>query len=627
MRFFSKSNMRTQLPKQNVSRSLILNKYHKSILGGFLSILIALIGLGLGLSLVQQKTIFNSKAAGLVAYVAPGYTTIDTSRFPSGGSIYATLKIGTLTTNSINVQQDEGYYIRLVSDGVPVTNKPIQFSVDKINWADFINRQVSTSVIYTDPNGYILVDFADWTKLKTGTYKTYFRVKGTTLASNLVAVNVTPVNMDKYFTFKKPGNNYHYSGCGLPYSIVKDGSVCTSEIASIKQDNFNGVCNNPNEKYWTKIFIEEPQSYSVTYNNKTASIKTIPLRFNYSLNTNVCHMGSYTDFTWFPSSGFDYFNGMYKGWALRTSFYDRFPYLTLQRTRKVNAFFIPNEPSVYPGYFVVDKQQDIYPNIDKYNSFETISTTNSKIYQGTLDPYITDSQGTVGWKTDYQIVKVNFPKYKGRTLRIRFLEYDNDVNGLDGVIKNANDAVGWNFDEWFFAERFGIVGINNKIGRGLPCGSDPDCNFSTKTIQQPDFSVSIANYLNVSNLPLVAKVRAMGSSVWSTSISIPAGNSYEVLLTDKNGNKYSGFIEVLGKIYLANGTTSIINRNYWKDLNNNPVTVGNEGTFTAPTLLNQGKGKYEVSIRPIIHSDIKDPLLQLAENNLPWSNLISVTLY
>jgi hypothetical protein len=506
---------------------------------------------------------------------------------------------------SASTPQDEGYFLRLTSNGQPIALSTFEFSAQiSSGWSDWQDFKLGNTLLASDQNGIVKIDYADWPKIMVGSTTLKFRLRGTSEESNPVTVTITVIDPEKYFRYYQQGNYWIFRGCQ---------NYTQTQVAALS----NSVCADTYEVRWN---AEEAQNVSITYHGETHSISSIPLRETSTANTPTSETGGNTNFTTFLSSGYDPYKSIAARWILKSVFYNRQgsgssfntnDLHVLEQTRVRTAIFWPIAEQAYPPYYFISRPMDLYPNYEY--RFNTFDTTDPNFSSGTIPDSISPS-GT-GWKTDYRVINVNLPKYKGRVLRIRFWEY---------ATANANSyiqATAWNFDEWMFAQNIGIIGINNKIGRGQKCSSDPDCRNETVLMQTPSYSVSLYDYMLMNaNLFSVKVSLANALSTGINKITLdPAHGPYYLFVTNSKGKPYTGPLEVEGVLTPNSGSVTNINRQVFRDIDGLPVWIEN-GVGLVKTGANQILGTYSVRIRPLIFSSVQT----MGDNTLPFSNTIEV---
>lgn len=561
-------------------------------------LLLLLVGLGVVLFAATKvpQYLVSTRASSFQAVAILGKT----ESTENGGVVQSNLVPDfSVAGTTLSVPQDEGYFIKFTKDGAPVpSNSAVEVSINTPTgwtaWRQFKNGGV---LLLTSSDGLMKIDFADWPKIPVSTIEAKFRQIGLVNESNPIKIANTAVNPEKYFRFFQPGNYWVFKGCqGYRQQDLKD-------------------C--PTQTYEVRWNVEELQNIAISANGKQFSIASFPLRETNSLNTPTSQVGRLENYTTFLSSNYGNFSGLSSKWVLKSVFYERNgSFYNLTQNQHRTAIFLPN--TSWPPYFYASNPLDLFPpNAGSYydRTFDTFVTEDTTFKQGDISQ-LTGSK--TGWKTDYKVIKVNYPKFRGRLLRVSFLEY-----GASNGQTSASTTV-WNHDEWLFSENIGFVGINNEISRGTtPCSQVPDCTEANDLIQNPGYSISLDDYMILDQKSPMELSVSLNKDFLARqkTATITPGQTYFLVLNDARGKPYTGPVEVYDGIYSTpDGSRRVpFGRQVFVDINRQPVWA-EKGIAPVATGINQAKGDYKVRVRPLILSSNS----QMGTNSLLPSNEVTV---
>jgi hypothetical protein len=509
--------------------------------------------------------------------------------------------------SAITTQQDTGYFLRLKQDNVPVSvGLQIEFSsrISPDSWSAWNDFKVGNVFLTPDSGGIITIDYTLWGKVPLGVAIAKFRIKDQAEESNSISVTTEKINAEDYFIFN-PGNWAIYKGC----------------LENVFGDYVN--CS-PDKIYKVRLNVENQATAGITYHGITKLIVSNPLRWSQSSNVPISWSGGEQDYKTFLSTGFNDF-GINTGdnqikWNLKTPFYEKLYTPVLQKLQKHTAIFF-DESVDNPGYFIIRKKQDIQ---EVYNStFQSLRVDDANFYDGDVSSKVTTVYDHTGWRVSFRLIKVNYPAYSGTALRVRYLEYGTN-NGTTPV----QDSVSYNYDEWIFGKKLGLIAVNNKYhraGDGKTCADDPDCMDLTNVMESPMFSVSIFKYKNYDDNESVDLDFGRNNNFSHDLIIIP-GETYQIKVTNSlNGQPFTGFLEIQGNYLNNNGQNVNIPKQVFKDKNRQPVWV-EEGLGNVQTASDSEFGKYSIQVRPFIFTDQYKLVAgsEVGANRLAWSNLASV---
>jgi hypothetical protein len=556
---------------------------------------------------------------GLCASVALG--TVNVARVGANwqGSL---INLGNYTTAPISVPQNSGYFIRLLKNDVPASGV-VEVSMQLSNgswttWADFNYGDGSGQVPLI--NGVMTIDFTKWSSVPVGQSVARFRIKSDPAnVSNSIIVNAIPANMTDYFPYN-PGD----------YFIMV------------------GIANNL--AYTTTVNVEEPYILSATWQGRTQSITSEPLRF--TLSNNNPWLDGDKDYTVFLSAGFDSFGGIAAEWAFQSVFYNRPGVQQIsKKTANRNTVFFPHTVNSWPPPDIYLKQTlDLVQGLDTTGIFDSINITPT-FYGGTIP--ILQVPGVVtntGWKTAYKFVTINHPHYSGPAVRVRYWEfvtdsiYDDNTKTCQPVSYNADPTIACsvNNDDWYYVKNLGIVAIDSQGLRApqSPCLLNTACRDQNAVMTSTPFSARLQDVgifssgeqvnFQVGTVGLTPPPNCPQNIPYGSSLSIPTGCPYRIRVTRPDGAAYTGFLEIWANI--NGGPFGHAVFKHYRDANGSscgtlfPVWVEN-GEATVQTCVSQAKGTVIVGVRPYVYTELTyTPGSELSTvNPLGWSSPVAVT--